>query len=141
MAVAPLVSTIIAVVLIPVAFLFLHAFISGLREGRYHPLTGTLAILWDLSMSIGYMIYRSLGGAIEGTSLELSSSLRTYFIVHGSIAFLVILLEAGVLITGLWQWRRDKKSRWHGRLAKPLFILWWFVFISGEIFYIVTYLI
>ena len=138
---APFVSTIIAVGLVPVAFLFSHAFLSGLKKWKYHSLTGTLAILWDLSMSIGYMIFRSLGGKVEGSSLELTGSVLIYFTVHGLVAFLVIMLEFGVLITGLWQWTQKKKVIWHRRLAKPLFILWWFAFITGETFYIVMYVI
>lgn len=74
---APFVSTIIAIGLIPAAFLFVHAYLSGLKEWRFHPITGALAIFWDLSMSIGYMIYRSLGGEIEGSALIFT----TYFIL------------------------------------------------------------
>lgn len=138
---APFVSTFIAIGLIPVAFLFVHAFLSGLKEWKFHSVTGILAILWDLSMSIGYMIYRSLGGEVEGSSLELSRSILLYFIMHGSVAFLVILLEVGVLITGIIQWKRRKPVKLHGRLAKPLFVLWWFAFISGELFYIIIYVL
>ncbi len=46
---APLASTIIAIGLIPVAFLFVHAFLSGRGKNRIHPVTGALAITWDLS--------------------------------------------------------------------------------------------
>jgi hypothetical protein len=138
---APFISTIIAIGLIPVAFLFVHAFLSGLKEWRFHPITGVLAILWDLSMSIGYMIYRSFGGEVEGSVLEFSRPVLFYFIIHGSVAFLVILLEFGVLITGIQQWKRKETVVWHRRLAKPLFVLWWFAFITGEIFYIVAYII
>ena len=139
MANAPLVSTFIAVGLLPVAFLFLHAFLSGLKKWRFHPLTGTLAIVWDLGMSIGYMMYRSLGGRVEGSSLELTSTTLTYFTIHGLVAFLVIMLELGVIVTGLLQWRQNKTLAWHRRLAKPLFALWWFAFITGETFYIIMY--
>ncbi len=139
MANAPLVSTVIAVGLLPVAFLFLHAFLSGLKEWRFHPLTGTLAIVWDLSMSIGYMMYRSLGGRVEGSSLELTSTMLAYFTIHGLVAFLVIILELGVIVTGLLQWRQNKTLAWHRRLAKPLFVFWWFAFMTGEIFYIIMY--
>ena len=140
MADAPLVSTIIAVGLLPVAFLFLHAFLSGLRRWRFHRFTGTLAIVWDLSMSIGYMIYRSLGGRVEGSSIDLTSTILLYFIIHGLIALLVIILEFGVIITGLLQWRKKKTLAWHRRLAKPLFVIWWFAFITGEVFYLVMYM-
>ena len=136
---APFISTFIAIGLIPVAFLFIHAFLSGLKGWKFHSVTGVLAILWDLSMSIGNMIYRSLGGEVEGASLELSRSLLIYFIIHGSVALLVVLLEVGVLFTGLIQWKRAQPVKLHGRLAKPLFVLWWFAFITGELFYLISY--
>jgi len=139
MANAPLVSTVIAVGLLPVALLFLHAFLSGLKKWRFHPLTGTLAIVWDLSISIGYMMYRSLGGRVEGSSLELTSAMLAYFTIHGLVAFLVIILELGVIVTGLLQRRQNKTLIWHRRLAKPLFVLWWFAFITGEAFYVIMY--
>jgi len=82
MTAAPLASTIIAIGLIPVAFLFCHAFLSGRGKNRFHPVTGVLAISWDLIMSIGYMLYRSFGGAVEGASLQLTPTLDVYFGVH-----------------------------------------------------------
>lgn len=136
---APLVSTVIAVGLLPVAFLFLHAFLSGLKRWSFHPFTGMLAIVWDLSMSIGYMVYRSLGGIVEGSSLQLTSTLLVYFAIHGLVALLVIMLEVGIIATGLLQWKQNRTLIWHRRLAKPLFVLWWFAFITGEAFYIIMY--
>jgi hypothetical protein len=47
---APLASTIVTFGLIPVAFLFIHAFLSGLRSWKYHKISGFLAIIWDLIM-------------------------------------------------------------------------------------------
>jgi len=138
---APLVSTIIAIGLIPVAFFFVHALLSALRGWRYHRTTGLVAIVWDLSMSIGYMIYRAFGGEVGGHVLELGGPVRAYFMLHGLVALLVILLEVAVLATGLVQWRRSSPIAWHRRLAWPLFFLWWFAFLSGELFYIVVYLI
>jgi hypothetical protein len=138
---APLVSTIIAVGLIPVAFLFLHAFLSGIKKGKYHKFTGALAIIWDLSMSIGYMLYRTLGGKIAGRRIDLSETMLVYFIIHGIIALIVILLEIIVVITGVMQWKGNKIIRWHGPLAKILFVLWWLAFLSGELFYLVEYVI
>ncbi|MBE3116567.1 hypothetical protein IMZ68_05115 [Candidatus Bathyarchaeota archaeon] len=79
MSTAPLASTIIAVGLIPVAFLFCHAFLSGRGKNRFHPITGALAISWDLVMSIGYMLYRSFGGAVEGAALQWNPTLTAYF--------------------------------------------------------------
>jgi uncharacterized membrane protein YozB (DUF420 family) len=138
---APFISTLIAIGLIPVAFLFIHAYLSGVRKWKYHNLTGLIAIVWDLSLSIGYMLYRTFGGEIEGSSLEITGLLLIYFIVHGLVAIIVIILELSVLTTGFIQWRNKKKIDWHRKLSKILFILWWFAFLTGEIFYIVSYLI
>lgn len=138
---APLVSTVIAIGLIPVAFFFAHALLSGLRGWRYHRITGLVAVSWDLSMSIGYMVYRSFGGEVEGGALQLSGPIRVYFIVHGLVALHVIFFEVAMLSTGLWQWRRGSPIAWHRRLAKPLFFLWWVAFLSGELFYLVAYVI
>ena len=53
---APLVSTIIAIGLVPVAFFFVHVLVGALRGWPSHRVMGLLAVLWDLSMSIGYML-------------------------------------------------------------------------------------
>ncbi len=139
MAQAPLISTIIAIGLIPVAFLFVHAFLSGRGRWGFHKVTGAAAIIWDLSMSLGYMIYRSVGGQVEGSSLVMEGAILAYFIVHGTIALIVILLELGVLGTGLLQWRKGRRVKYHGMLAKVLFVLWWFAFLTGELFYLTVY--
>lgn len=139
---APLASTVIAFGLIPVAFLYLHAFLSGLRRWSYHRISGLLAIIWDLSMSIGYMIYRALGGEAGGSALKLSGPILIYFMIHGLVALVVMLLEVAVLTTGLWQWKRGNPIAWHRRLAMLLFFfLWWFAFLSGELFYVVVYIV
>jgi uncharacterized membrane protein YozB (DUF420 family) len=141
MTTAPLASTIVAVGLIPVAFLFCHAFLSGRGKNRFHPVTGVLAISWDLTMSIGYMLYRSFGGAVEGATLQLTPTLDVYFGIHGAIAILVTSLEVAVLAIGLSQPKQKASNRWHGKLAKILFFVWWFAFFSGEIFYIIMYVL
>jgi hypothetical protein len=139
MADAPLVSTIIAIGIIPVAFLFVHAFLSGLKGWRFHNLTGPVAIVWDLSLSIGYMISRALGLDIGGSSLELKGAILAYFIIHGTVSAIVIMIEFTVLGTGIYNWKSQKKTVWHKRLSKVLFVIWWFSFLSGEIFYVVNY--
>lgn len=138
---APLVSTVIAIGLIPVAFLLLHAFLSGRGKWPFHKITGLAAITWDLSMSFFYMILRALGMAVEGTTLEIKGAILVYFIVHGIIAVVVIALELSVLTLGLLQWRRGKRIKYHGILARILFVLWWFAFLSGEVFYLVVYVL
>jgi hypothetical protein len=138
---APLASTIIAIGLIPVAFLFVHAFLSGRRKNCIHPVTGALAITWDLVLSIGYMMYRSFGGAVEGSSIQLNSTLTAYFGVHGAIAVLVMSLEVAVLAIGVSQLKSKAPNMWHGKLVKFLFGFWWFAFLSGEVFYLIMYVL
>ena len=46
MTIAPISSTIVALALIPVAFLFCHAFLSGRHKNRFHPISGAVAIIW-----------------------------------------------------------------------------------------------
>jgi hypothetical protein len=159
---APFVSTFVALAIIPVAFLFVHAFVSGIRGRRYHYITGMVAVIWDLSLSISYMVYRAIGGAVEGSSLQLVNSAAIYFEVHGIVAVVVIFLEIGVLCTGVLRMREIRSAaskenangvqgdlrlqyhgyaRFHSWFAKPLFVLWWFAFLSGEIFYIVLYML
>jgi uncharacterized membrane protein YozB (DUF420 family) len=141
MADAPLISTIIALTLIPIAFLFVHAYLSGRNKWRFHKTTGFIAMAWDLSMSLGYMSLRALGIAVERSSLEMTGPIVAYFIIHGLIAVVVIAFEIGVLSTGLYQWRKKKKSVLHTKLTRILFVIWWFGFITGEIFYIILYVI
>ena len=132
MTTAPLASTIVAIGLIPVAFLFVHAYLSGRGKNRIHPVTGTLAITWDLVMSIGYMLLRTV-------TITLTPILTVYFGIHGAIAVLVMSLEIAVLAIGILQVRRKTPNKWHGKLAKILFPIWWFAFLSGEIVYILMY--
>jgi len=141
MTIAPLSSTIVAVALIPVAFLFCHAFLSGRHKNRFHPVTGAIAISWDLILSIGYMLYRSFGGAVDGSTLQLTPTLDVYFGIHGAIAILVMTLEVLVLAIGLSQLKQKAPNMWHRKLTKILFVAWWFAFLSGEIVYIVLYML
>lgn len=132
MSTAPLASTVIAIGLIPVAFLFVHAYLTGRSKNRIHPITGTIAITWDLAMSIGYMLLRTV-------TISLTPLLTVYFGVHGAIAVLVMALEIAVLSIGVWQIKHKTTSKWHGKLTKILFPVWWFAFLSGEIVYLLMY--
>jgi hypothetical protein len=138
---APWVSTLVAVALIPVAFLFTHAYLSGRRKLPYHKLTGTVGVAWDLSMSVFYMLYRLFGGNVESHILDIAPNLVVYFAIHGIVAVIVIALEIMILGTGLMQWRTKKKIPLHRRLSIPLYILWFGAFLSGEIVYIVYYVL
>ena len=120
MVAAPLASTIVALALIPVAFLFSHAYLSGRRGWKHHILSGTMAVAWDLSLSIFYMLYRTFGGQTDGSILTITPSMTTYFAVHGVIAIIVMVLEVLMLATGYLMWRKKKPSQWHANLTKPM---------------------
>jgi hypothetical protein len=141
MAEAPLISTIIALSLIPISFFFVHAFLSGLKGWRFHKTTAAIAITWDLVMSLGYMVVRMFGVGVGSSSLEITGPLIAYFIFHGTTALVVIGLEFAMVGTGIWQWRKNKKTIWHKRVSKVLFVLWWIAFATGEIFYIAVYIL
>ncbi len=133
MASAPFVSTFIALALIPVAALYTHAYYTGKRKLPYHKLTGPVGVLWDLSASLLYMLAR--------TTVVVTGGLLIFGAVHGTIAAVVIVLELIVLSTGLLQWKTGKKSSLHKRLTPILYVVWFVAFISGEILYIVTYVL
>jgi len=133
MGAAPFVSTFIAIALIPVAFLFTHAYLSGKRHLPYHKVTGTVGILWDLSASLFYMIFR--------VSSQVTGAVLVYGAVHGTIAAIVILFEIIVLWTGLVQWRTKTKSNIHKKATQILYVIWFVAFLSGEAFYIINYLL
>jgi uncharacterized membrane protein YozB (DUF420 family) len=133
MSAAPFVSTFIAIALIPVAFLFTHAYFSGKRHLPYHKVTGTVGILWDLSVSLVYMLSR-VASQVTGAMLIAGA-------VHGIIAVIVILLEFIVLGTGLLQWRTQKRSNLHTKTTPILYVLWFVAFFTGEAFYIINYLL
>lgn len=133
MGAAPFVSTFIAIALIPVAFLFTHAYLSGRRHLSYHKLTGTVGILWDLGASFFYMIFR--------VSSQVTGAMLIYGALHGVVAATVILLEFIVLGTGLMQWRTGRKSNLHKRATPILYLLWFVAFLSGEAFYIINYML
>ena len=134
-----LVSTLIAVALIPVAILYTHAFLSGRRGWKHHRLTSVIGIIWDLTISIGYMILRSVEGDVGDSGLELTGGVLAYFIIHGILASIVILLEFVTLFLGWSKWKRKEVGRWHGKVSRVLFVLWWATFLSGEVFYVVYY--
>lgn len=134
MTAAPLASTIVSIGLIPVAFLFVHAFYSGRKHQRIHPVTGALAICWDLGLSLGYMMYRTV-------TIEMTPLLTVYFSIHGLIAVIVMALEVATLAIGLWMIKSKSQGKLHKRLTKYLFPIWWFAFLSGEVVYVLMYLI
>jgi len=138
---APFMSTFVAIALIPVAFLFTHAYLSGRKHLPYHTLTGMIGVIWDLSLSIFYMLYRLLGGQVEGSGLEVEGVLIAYFAIHGVIAMIVIALEVSMLLTGVVQMRKKKTIGLHRKLSTPLYLFWFAAFLSGEAVYIVYYIL
>ncbi len=132
-------STLIAVALIPVAILFTYSFLSGRKGWKHHRLTAIIAIIWDLTISLGYMALRSFGGEIGDSDLELTGGVLAYFIIHGILALIVILLEFLTLYLGWSRGRGKEIGKWHGKVSNVLFALWWVTFLSGEVFYVVYY--
>lgn len=111
MTTTPLASTIVAIGLIPVAFLFIYALLRGRAKNHIHPVSGTIAITWHLALSIGYMLLRTV-------TITLTSLLTIYFVVHGAIAVIVMSLEIMVLSVGIIQVRQKTPSKWHSKLVK-----------------------
>ncbi|UCC93700.1 MAG: hypothetical protein JSW25_03285, partial [Thermoplasmata archaeon] len=93
------------------------------------------------SMSIGYMLFRTFGGEVEGSTLELTGGILAYFIVHGIMAVIVISLEFAVAYTGWANSKGKPAGDWHPKLSKVLFVLWWAAFLTGELFYLVYYIL
>ena len=87
------------------------------------------------------MLYRTFGGAVEGSTLRLTPTLNVYFGVHGAVAIVVMALEVTVLVMGLSMLKQKAPNRWHPKLTKILFGIWWFAFLSGEIVYIALYML
>ena len=87
------------------------------------------------------MLYRSFGGAVDGSTIQLTPILNVYFGIHGAIAIVVIALEFAVLGIGITMFRKKAPNLWHRKLTKVLFGIWWFAFLSGELFYLVMYVL
>ena len=92
-------------------------------------------------MSIGYMLFRAFGGEVEGSTIELTGSILAYFIVHGIMAVIVISLEFATLFFGDAKWKGKEIGIWHGKVSRVLFVLWWPAFLSGELFYLLYYVL
>jgi membrane-anchored protein YejM (alkaline phosphatase superfamily) len=52
-----------------------------------------------------------------------------------------MVLEVMMLATGYLMWKRKTPSQWHTSLTKPMIILWFLAFLSGEVVYIVYYVL
>jgi len=87
------------------------------------------------------MMYRTMGGAVEGTTLHVTPAVNAYLMMHVPVAVLVMSLELAVLGTGLMQLRNGTTGTLTLRLMKTLFFVWWFAFLSGELFYIAMYVV
>jgi uncharacterized membrane protein YozB (DUF420 family) len=87
------------------------------------------------------MLYRSFGGAVEGSSIQMTPAFTSYFAVHGANAVVFMALEIVVLAIGVTMVKRKAPSLWHKKLTRVLFGFWWFAFLSGELFYLIMYLL
>jgi hypothetical protein len=135
----PLVSTFIALALIPIAILYVQAFCSGTTHKRKHTINGVIAVTGDLVLSFFYMLYRTLGGAVNGHVFHPKGLLLIFFILHGSIALVVVLLEVIFLYFGIRYFISRKLPFAHKYLTRILFPLWAITFFSGEAIYIAQF--
>jgi uncharacterized membrane protein YozB (DUF420 family) len=87
------------------------------------------------------MLFRTFGGEVGGSTLVLEGGILAYFIVHGIMAVIVIALEFVVLFTGWANWKERSVGKWHPKITKVLFVLWWAAFLTGELFYVVYYIL
>jgi uncharacterized membrane protein YozB (DUF420 family) len=137
---APLASTMVAIGLLPVAVLYVHTFASGFKRTIAHRVTGVLAVSGDLILSIAYMLFRSFGGALQGSTFHPTGIVFGFFVFHGSIALVVILLELWIIVSAVNYHRTRKMFAHHRWLSKWTFVLWCITFVSGEAVYIASYL-
>ncbi|HET7838546.1 MAG TPA: hypothetical protein VFL04_02215 [Rectinemataceae bacterium] len=137
---APLASSIVALGLLPVAVLYVHTFASGFRKTAAHRVTGVLAVSGDLVLSIFYMLFRTLGGQVQGSTFHPTGMVFAFFVFHGSIALIVILLELWIIVSAINYHRTKTMFAHHRWLSKLTFVLWFVTFLSGEGVYITSYL-
>jgi uncharacterized membrane protein YozB (DUF420 family) len=87
------------------------------------------------------MLFRLAGTSVEGSILDITPGLWVYFAVHGIVAVIVIAMELTILGTGIVQWRTRKPMKLHKRLSNPLYLLWFVAFLSGEVIYLIYYVL
>jgi hypothetical protein len=136
---APLASIIVAVGLVPVAVLYVHTFWSGFGRRPSHAWTGITAITGDLVLSIGYMLFRTFGGEVGGSTFHPQGAAVLFFAFHGLIAAVVIVLEVWFLVSAVGYFRKGTMPKGHARVSKPLFVLWAITFLSGEGLFLFQY--
>jgi len=81
-------------------------------------------------MSIGYMLYRSFGGSVDGSTLQLTPTWNVYFGVHGAIAVVVMPdgnrcfsyrhINGPAKSTKSVAWKTHKDSLYHMVVCFPL---------------------
>ncbi len=54
---------------------------------------------------------------------------------HNNRPVLVMSLEIAVLAIEFYQVKSKASNKWHGKLTKTLFPIWWFAFLSGKTVY------
>jgi hypothetical protein len=138
---APLASTIVALGLVPVAVFYVHTFVSGFERTWSHRITGLAAVTGDLVLSIGYMLFRTFGGRVEGTVFHPEGAVLAFFVVHGLIASVVVLLEAWTIVSAIRYALTKSMFSHHLWLSKVMFVLWALTFLSGEAVYVLLYVV
>lgn len=138
---APLISIVHAIVLLPLAVLFVYSFIAGLKKWRYHAQTAALAIVIDLAISVAYMLNRLLGDKFSDSQANFTGWVLVYIIIHGIFATILIIMEIAVLVERFLNARKKPVTRFHTIMSKVLFFTWCFIFITGELFFVYVYLI
>jgi flagellar biogenesis protein FliO len=138
---APLISIIHAIVLLPLAFLFIYSFVAGKKKWKFHAQTAALAIVIDLIISVAYMLNRLLGDKFSDSQANFTGGVLVYIIVHGIIATILIIMEIAVLVERIINHRKKPKTKFHTIMSKVLFYTWCFIFITGELFFAYVYLL
>ena len=141
MTVAPLSSTIVAVGLIPVAFLFCHAFLSGRKKNRFHSVSAVLGYFMGLKSVCRLYAVPNFRRSSGWLNLKLTPTLDVYFGIHGAVAIVVMALEVIVLAIGLSMLKQKAPNRWHPKLTKISSGSGGLLFFQGEIVYIALYLL
>ena len=138
---APLISIVHAIVLLPLAVLFVYSFIAGIKKWRFHAQTATLAIVLDLTVSVAYMLNRLLGDKFSDSEANFTGAVLVYIIVHGIIATILIIMEIVVLVERFTNYRKKPITKFHTIMSKVLFFTWCFIFITGELFFFYVYML
>ncbi|MFV0342590.1 MAG: hypothetical protein ACK5JH_06805 [Anaerocolumna sp.] len=138
---APLISIIHTFARIPLLFLFVYTFVGGFKKWRYHAQTGAIAVTIDLLLSIAYMANRLLGDRFSDSQADFTGWVLVYIIIHGIIATILIVMEVLLIIERIKNARTNPWTRFHRVMSRMVFFTWCFIFVTGEFFFVYTYLL